>query len=86
MGEAYHAMGLRGRNNKSTANSVFVLKYQLCPKICESFVCVDDNSSSNNIKVNQVKLHYFYSETPNIEEFINNTEIIVSLYSAEGTV
>ena len=37
----------------------------------------------NNIRINNLKVQYFYSEENNIEEFLVNTEIILSILNNE---
>jgi hypothetical protein len=34
--------------------------------------------------VKRVKIHYFFSEGPDIEDFLKNAEILVSVLSAES--
>lgn len=57
------------------------VRYSLGQGVEEKWKCSLDQAT---ISVKKVKIHYFYSERQDIEEFLRNTEIVISVLSCEG--
>ncbi len=57
------------------------VRYSLGSGVEEKWKCSHEQT---NISVKKVKIHYFYSEGQDIEEFLRNTEIVVSVLRCEG--
>ena len=58
-----------------------MVRYALGRGIEEKWKC---NIDHGVVKVQRVKVHYFYSESLDIEEFLKNSEIVISVLSMEG--
>lgn len=60
-GSLYHGNDYFSRNESTKTQTQYFLKYELCPKISQSFLCRKQNGLGTNLKIKKVKLHYFYS-------------------------